>query len=118
MASFRLVPCKLRDGWLVPRKDGEALALSWPELCARMAPSGSLLAKQNLRKAAAPNTYVILVRQPSGGISNVLVRNADMTGDIRALVQRDPTFAGRVVEAFRFEQVSWDDAVVEPGATR
>jgi hypothetical protein len=118
VASFLLTPCKIREGWLVPRKDGETLSLSWSELCARLAPSGTLLAKQNLRKAAAPNAYAILVRQPSGVVSNVLLRNSNLSGDIRAVVQRDPTFEGRVVEAFRFEQVSWDDAVVEPGSTR
>jgi hypothetical protein len=114
VASFLLTPCKIRDGWLVPKKDAEHLSLTWPALCALLAPSGALLAKANLRKAAAPNTYAVLVLQPSGVVSNVLLRNPDMSGDIRGVLVRDSSFERRVVGAFRFDSVSWDAGVVEP----
>lgn len=118
MASFLLTPCKIREGWLVPKKDAEPLSLSWPALCALLAPSGTLLAKANLRKAAAPSAYALLVRQSSGVVSNVLLRNPDMSGDIRGVLARDPSFESRVVGAFRFDSVSWDAGVVEPAAVR
>ena len=118
MASFQLTPCKIREGWLVPLKDAAPLTLAWPALCALLAPSGSVLAKANLRKGAAPSAFAILVTQPSGGVSNILLRNTDLSGDIRGLLKRDQGFERRVVGAFRFDQVSWDAGVVEPAAIR
>jgi len=118
VASFRLTQCKIREGWLVPQKDGEMLTLAWPALCALLAPSGTLQAKMNLRRAAAPHTFALLVKQPSGVVSNVLLRNPNLSGDIRSIVQRDLSFESRFVAAFRFDSVSWDDAVVEPSSIR
>lgn len=118
MASFLLTPCKIREGWLVPRKDSAQLTLEWPALCALLAPSGSVVAKANLRKGAAPNAYALLIQQPAGGVSNLLLRNSDLSGDIRGVLQRDPSFESRVCGVFRFDQVLWDAGVVEPSAIR
>jgi hypothetical protein len=118
VASFLLTPCKIREGWLVPQKDTAQLTLEWPALCALLAPSGTVQAKASLRKGAAPSAYAVLLSHPSGFVSNVLLRNADLSGDIRGVLKRDPSFESRVVGAFRFEQVSWDAGVVEPSAIR
>jgi hypothetical protein len=118
MAEFHLTPCKIREGWIVPVKNTEPLTLSWPELATLCAPSGTLQAKQVLRKGAAPCAYVLLVRHPTGFVSNMLLRNPDLSGDIRALLRSDPTFEARVVGAYRFDKVFWDAGVVESATTR
>ena len=118
MASFQVTPCKVRDGFLVPKKHEAPLTMtSWKALCALLAPSGSLAAKGNIRKFAAPNTFVVLLKSQHG-ITNVVVRNGDLSGDIRGVVDRDPTFESRVAGIYRFDSVVWDDVVVEPASIR
>jgi hypothetical protein len=112
MASFVLQKCKLRDGWLVPVKNTEPLTLDWGELCALLAPSKSQRALLTLRHIQVSG-YVGLVRQPTF-VSNFVVRNADLSGDIRQTIKRDPTFAQRLVDAYRVDSVVWDDKLVEP----
>lgn len=118
MASFRLTRCRIREGWLVPKKGEPSTQVSWKELCAIAAPSGTLVAKQNLRKCAAQSTFVMLLRHPTGSVTNTIFRNPDLSGDIRALLKRDPTIEKRLVDAFRFDEVQWDDSVVEPEVVR
>lgn len=118
MASFRITPCKLREGWLVPQKGEPQKQVTWAELCELAAPSGSLVAKQNLRKCAAQSAFVLLLRHQTGAIVNAIVRNPDLSGDVRGLLKRDPTFETRLVGAFRFDDVRWDDTVVEAAVVR
>ena len=118
VASFRITPCKLREGWLVPRKGEPPKQVTWTELCELAAPSGSLVAKQNLRKCAAQSAYVLLLRHSTGAVVNAIVRNPDLSGDIRGLLKRDPLFESRMVGAFRFDAVQWDDAMVETATVR
>jgi len=118
MASFLLTPCKIREGWLVPKKGEPSIEVNWPQLCERLAPTGSLPGRQTLRKAAAVGAYALLVRQSSGAVTNVVLRNPDLSGDIRGILKRDPTLEGRVLAAYRFEAVKWDDVVVEAAAIR
>ena len=112
MATFVLRKCKLRDGWLVPVKNNEPVVLDWAAVCKLLAPSKTAEAMKALRLMTV-SSYVGLV-QANGRISNFVVRNPDLSGDIRATVKRDPTFAQRLVDAYRVESVDWEDKMIEP----
>jgi len=111
MATFRLQPCKLRDGWFVPQKVAP-ITLDWAGLRSRVAPSASVRAQTNLRQLAVQG-YVGTVRQPNGQITNFVLRNADLSGDVRGLTKRDPMFSQRLVDVYRVEAVDWDDRTIE-----
>lgn len=113
MAEFTVTRCKLREGRLFPVKGTARQKLTWEQLCALVVPSGSFAGKATLRKGAQAQSYVLLLRQPNGIITNVLVRNPDLSGDLRPLMARDPTLESRLVDAYRFDIVAWDASVVE-----
>jgi hypothetical protein len=113
MATFRLRRCKLRDGWFVPKKDEQPLEVDWKGLCEMLAPSRSPESRRTLRAGVSANAYVGLIRQSNGAVTNFVIRNPDMTGDVRALAKRDPTFPVRLVDAFRIESAEWDSAMLE-----
>ena len=111
MAIFVLQKCKLRDGWLVPVKNTEPLTLDWKQACALLAPSNTDRARLLLRQMQV-SSYVGLVRQPTF-VSNFVIRNADLSGDMRSTVKRDPSFAQRLVDAYRVDSVVWDASMTE-----
>jgi hypothetical protein len=111
MATFVLRKCKLRDGWLVPVKNTEPVTLEWKEAVQLLAPSKSVAALKTLRMMSV-SSFVGLVRV-NGQTANFLVRNADLSGDVRATVKRDPSFADRLVDAYRVESVDWEDRMIE-----
>lgn len=117
MATFKLTRCKLRDGWLVPAKNTDALEVDWPGLVKLLAPTKSFEAKRALRIGVRPSAFVGLLRQPSGAVTNFVVRNADLSGDIRGLVKNDPTFTTRFVDAYRVDVAAWDSQVLESRKT-
>lgn len=117
MATFKLTPCKLRDGWLVPKKDSALVETDWAGLVQLLAPSRSYNAVKTLRIGVRPSAYVGLVRQPNGAVTNFVVRNMDLSGDIRGLVKNDPTFSSRFVSAYRVEDAAWDSQVLEAQKT-
>jgi hypothetical protein len=118
MATFKLTPCKLRDGWLVPKKGEQPLEMDWKQLREALAPTRSLLALRNLRIGMQPNAYVGLLKQPNGLTTNFVVRNTDLSGDLRRMVRQDPLLAQRLIAAYRVESVQWDDKVIEPATTK
>lgn len=113
MATFKLTPCKFRDGWLVPKKDAAPLEVDWKGLCAILAPSKTLEAKRNLRIGVAANSYVGLLKQANGSVTNFVIRNTDLTGDVRALAKRDPAFSTRLTDAYRIDAAVWDSQMLE-----
>lgn len=113
MAKFVVTRCKLREGRLFPVKGTGRQTLNWDELCNLLVPSGSFAGKATLRKGAQAQSYVLLLRQPNGVITNALVRNPDLSGDIRPLMARDPALESRLVDAYRFDSVYWDASVKE-----
>lgn len=117
MASFKLTRCKLRDGWLVPIKNNPPVEVEWDGLVKLLAPSGTFEAKRTLRLGAAPNSFIVLVRQPSGYVSNFAVRNINLSGDIRGLVKSDPLLPVRFVDAYRVDEAGWDAQVLEAQKT-
>lgn len=113
MASFTLRPCKLRDGWFVPRKEEPTVTVGWKELCARLMPRPSKQAMLALGKLQA-STYVGLRKLPDGRPSSFVWRNADLSGDARGLVQSNPQLGEQLVALYLVESVRWDGGVVEP----
>ena len=114
MATFRLQPCKLRDGWFVPKKATAAIEVDWNGLRTRVAPSATPRAQSVLRNIAA-QAYVGTLKQPNGTVTNFVIRNADLSGDIRGVLKRDPLFAHRLVDVYRVDSVVWDDKTIETG---
>jgi hypothetical protein len=118
VASFRLQPCKLREQWLVPSKE-PAFVLSWPELCAKLAPSKDERALRALQLIQI-GSYVGLVSRPpkmvAGPPSNFVLLNHDRSGNLGAVLSKDPTLGPRLVEVYRVEEVQWDARVVEIGS--
>lgn len=113
MAKFILTKCKLREGWLVPKKGEMPVQVDWQGLCEKLAPSNSPQAKRALRMGIGVNSFVGLLRQPSGQVTNFVIRNINLSGDVRSIVQRDPNFPARLVDAYRIDLADWDDAVLE-----
>lgn len=116
MASFKIQPCKLRAGWLVPTKD-PPLVLNWRELCARLAPSRDLRALQTLQLVQL-GSYVGLVIGPNGARTNFVLTNTDRSGNLGVVLTRDPSFESRLVEVYRVEAVKWDARVTEHGLVK
>jgi hypothetical protein len=117
MARFVLQPCRFREGWLVPVKDESPLVVDWRELSARFAPSKEPRALSVLRLLQT-GAYLGLVKGPRGP-SNFVVVNPDRSGNITKIVKRDPSFAGRLISAYRVDEVQWaDGAMVELGGSR
>lgn len=117
MASFVLRKCKFRDGWLVPDKGATAEEHGWVSLCAKLAPSMSAEAKRTLRIGATTGAFVGLLRQPDGRVTNFAVKRADLEGDIREMVRKDPTIPSRLVEAYLVERAEWDSRFIETAGT-
>lgn len=112
MASFLLQQCRFRDGWLVPKKGESPVEVDWKGLCERLAPSRSMQARMNLRRIS-PNTYVGLLRQANGSTTNFVLRNLDLSGDVRGLAKANPLFDRMLVAAYRVDRVAWDDRMIE-----
>lgn len=111
MARFALTPCKLRADRFVPQ-DGDPIDLDWRTLCERLAPSRSRTALITLRQVQQ-GAYVGLVRGP-GGPRTFLLANADRSGDLTGILKKDPSFADRLLEVWRVDQVKWDCKTTEP----
>ena len=118
MATFKLTRCKFRDGWLVPKKGELQVEVDWNGLVSILAPSKSYDALKTLRVGVAPNAYVGLVRQPTGAVTNFAIRNVDLSGDVRVISKRDPTFQTRLVDAYRVDYAQWDASVQETAQAR
>jgi hypothetical protein len=115
MASFVLQPCKIRENRLVPTKD-EAVTLSWDDFCKRLAPSRSLRAKSNLRRAGT-NAFIGLLRNAqTQEPCNFILQNQDRSGSIEWLLKQDPSFSNRLLEVYRVESAEWDIKLEELGS--
>lgn len=112
MASFTLALCGYREGWLVRKRGAEPFTVDWKGLCDLLAPSKSLQAKRSLRLLAA-STFVGTIRQPNGAITNFIVRNTDLSGDIRDVVKRNPRFAESIASVYLVTAVQWEDRMLE-----
>ncbi len=115
MAAFVLQRCKYREGWLVPKKGEAPLRVEWAKLCEMLAPSGSVRARMMLRQAA-PCAFIGLLRLPDGQVSNFVLRNSDLSGDVRALAKKNPLLERQLVDVYRVERVEWEDRVIEPAS--
>lgn len=114
MARFVLKPCKLREEWLVPVKDEQPLVLSWRELCKKLAPSGDVKALSALRLLQV-NSYVGLTKTRGQGeqVGNFVLTNQDRSGHLKRVMDKDHSFASRLIEVYRVEEVAWDAKLVE-----
>lgn len=111
MASFRLQLCKLREKWLVPTKD-PAIVLSWPELCAKLAPSKDERALKALRLLQI-GAFVGLSSRSGNVPSNFVLLNPDRSGSVKRVLSQDPTFATRLLEVYLVEEAQWDSKITE-----
>lgn len=112
MATFTLLPCKYRDGWLVKRRDATPLTVDWKGLCELVAPSQSKAAYYSLRRLV-PSAFVGVVKSAQGRLSNFVVVNPDLSGDIRNIVKQNPNFPSTLSDVYRVESVVWDDVMIE-----
>lgn len=112
MANFTVTTCRFRDGWLVPFRGSETLELDWAALIQRVAPGAPAEVLRPLRMLV-PNTFVVRRLLPTGRRISVIVRNQNMSGDVREMAKKDPDFAASVEAVYRVDRVLWEDRMIE-----
>jgi len=113
MAKFVLVPCRIRQDRLVPSDEPETL--TWKELEARLAPSGTMEARMTLR-GIRPGAYIGLMKDPMGGSPKTFfLMNQDRSGKISWLVRKQANISEMISEVYRVESVAWDAKYEEVG---
>jgi hypothetical protein len=118
MARFVLQPCKLRVDQLVPVKGAEEIEFSWGELVAKLAPSRDLRALKTLYHAQ-PGAFLGLVRDRNDPkkLVNFCFVAQDRGGNIAGILYKDPSFAGRFVEAYQVVQLDKGRRILESSGT-
>ena len=113
MAELVLLPCKLRDDWIVPAKGGVPTTFDWDTLAAKLAPPNDPQALRNLRQLQA-SAFIGLIRskRDQRPVSFFLL-NPDRTGTVGWLLKKDPSFTDRLLEVYRVESVVWDGEMKE-----
>jgi hypothetical protein len=114
MSEFVLQPCHLRGTQLTPLKSQTALTLDWNALKAKFAPSNDTQALRSLH-AARVGAFIGLARdRKNPTISrNFMVLNEDRSARMDWILNKDPTFANRLLEVYKIVQVKWDSAFLE-----
>ena len=93
--------CLLRRGLLVPRGEPETLTL--PDAIKRLAPSGGRGAKLNVLRVRS-NSFIGLIKK-NGSVSNFIISNVTMDGDIRWLLHKKPEIEDQILEVYRVDRV-------------
>lgn len=116
-----LLPCKLREDRLVPVKGAEPKLYEWAEFRALLQDHLPVRehrgpdAQERLRllSRVVSQGYVGRVRDAKepARVNLFLLSNQDHSGDLGGMIQRDPDFATRVVDAYRVEEVILDHVV-------
>lgn len=99
-------------------KNEATISTDWKGLCEKLAPSKSPQSRRTLRAGIRLNAYIGLIRQPNGTVTNFVVKNTDMSGDIRSMVRRDPALESKLVDAYRVDFVEWDSSFTEATSNR
>jgi len=115
MARFLLQPCHLRGTHLAPLKGTEPVALDWKSLRAKLAPTSDSSSLASLR-ALRIGAFVGLAKDRyNPAVSrNFMVLNNDRSARLDWVLSKDPTFADRLLEVYRVDDVQWDSSVSEP----
>jgi hypothetical protein len=114
-ATFTLRPCRIRENRIVPQKDAQAVVYPWRELVQKFAPSGTFAACANLQRLRT-DYYIGLLQKPGQKVlANFVFLDTEHSGKLRDVIRKDPTFADRVVEIYRVEQLFWSGGVQEQG---
>lgn len=111
MASFKLVPCKLRDNKLV--EVGEIVEFDWAALKKKFA-SQRMEALHNLRRIQRSG-YLGLVKSDTGPKCFFLL-NDNRGNVIDWLLKKEPSFETRLIEVYKVEDFQWDDQSSELSA--
>ena len=111
--AFVLTPCKLRNDRIVPQKGAPVVSLDWKGLVLKLAASRQAGALANLRHMDKGSFVGLAREQRTGLVRNFILKNPDRSDRVDWLLERDPTFADRLVEVYRVENANWDTSVVE-----
>lgn len=111
MARFVLMPCRIREDRMVPDAE-EPKVLDWAQVSLLLAPSRSPSALMTLRRMRV-NSYVGLLKQPSGAITNFLFQNDDKSNDLSWLLKRNPALASQLQALYRVDEATFDSRVEE-----
>lgn len=116
-----LLPCKLREDHLVPVKGAASKTYPWEEF--RDLLQSHLPAKERRGVGAQERLRILGRVQAQGYVGRVrsredpkvlnlfFISNQDHSGSLSSMLDRDPDFLGRVVDAYLVEQVILDHVV-------
>src|ERR1700677_2396511 len=113
MSTFKLMPCKLRDWLLCPIKGAEVVTLDWKELQKKLIPKGDVQALRNLRQIETFSFIGLIRSKRDNRPVSFYMLNKDRTGDVSWLLEKDPSFAGRLLEGYRVDEAPFDGKRVE-----
>lgn len=101
-----LIPCKLREGYIVPIKEAELIKVEYMPFLKRF--------------SAADNRYMVLLAKVKTGSfvgklqdgGSFIVNDVRRQGDIRQTLKKDPLFASRIKELYRIEGIDRPSKVI------
>jgi hypothetical protein len=117
MSRYVLLPCRLRDGKLVPEKESEGITMSWRELVVKLAPSNRVEALKTLQHLQRGAFVGLLDQGDSRPPSNFCFVAQDRSGNVGEVLRRNPSFSRRLKEVYQVIEVERDSGMMESGIT-
>lgn len=113
MISVELQPCRIDARSVLVCRGQESQVLDWESLLGQFSASKSDFSKRCLL-SMRPGSFVGLVKDPKEGTPRTFLLNPHLgKGRIDWLLEKDPSFADRVIKIFRVRQVKRTSRVEE-----
>jgi hypothetical protein len=119
MSHFVLKPARLIQDTFDVIPDQPVLEFGFRDLCKMLVPQGTAFTERQKLLHLRPRAYVgrAKSKQSPNEIFIFVLYNWDRTGNIDYVLAKDPSFAERVIDVFRVEEVLYDSKVVEQQGT-
>jgi hypothetical protein len=108
-----LRPCKFREGKFTVLEKAELEVLELAQLRERLLLTENTPLVRAKITHVRSNAYVGIVRGVEGAQVGFVLLNDDRSGNCQWLLKKDPTFADRLVEAWKVEAVHMEGSTLQ-----